>query len=351
MSEEGDDSAPGWEAIDSALAGLYGQREPERHYGTVLKWILGGPDPCDGLSGYKVLDQGAPHWHIVTYGLTELYAKESEDPDESGWGFELTMRLRCAPEDEDVPAWALNFLQNIARYVFNTGNVFEAGHYMNLNGPIALEHETQIRAMCIAPAPLLQSPVDSPNGQFRFLQIVGITLDELEAMQAWSTTGVLDIMRARDPMLLTNLDRASTLDDRQAATAIEEGRKRDGSSQGGSFTSSLSWELEGPAITITMGALAVPDFKRLLAGRLPYGRPFYIAGPEQQLIVEPGDQLLPSPDGINLTLKLPDAAVEAMADLEARRGRYTWPAAPGLTIVIEPTEIKDRDGGVIEVIG
>jgi len=34
-----------------------------------------------------------PHWHIVGYGMSELYAKETDDPEESGWGFELTFRV------------------------------------------------------------------------------------------------------------------------------------------------------------------------------------------------------------------------------------------------------------------
>src|SRR5262245_60213614 len=119
MSEQRDDSSPGWEAIDGALRPLYGDQQP-RHYGTVIKWMIGGPDPLDGISAYKRTD----HWHFISYGLTELYSKESEDRNVSGHGFELTFRLRCRPEDENPPVWALNFLQNLGRYVFQTGNVF-----------------------------------------------------------------------------------------------------------------------------------------------------------------------------------------------------------------------------------
>jgi hypothetical protein len=174
-----DDSAPGWDAIDAALAELYGDREPDRHYGTVMRWSLGGDDPLDGLSAYKITDEGPAHWHVVSYGMTELYDKESDDPDESGWGFEFTMRVACDPEDDEPPAWALNFLQNIGRYVFNTGNVFAAGHHMNINGPIALDHDTKIRAIAFSDPPKLPVEVESPHGTFGFLHVVGITLDEL----------------------------------------------------------------------------------------------------------------------------------------------------------------------------
>ena len=83
--------APGWDAIDEALAGAYGDQEP-KHYGTIIKYSLGGPDPLDGVSVYE--HAGPPaHWHYVSYGLSELYQKESEDLELSGWGIELTFRL------------------------------------------------------------------------------------------------------------------------------------------------------------------------------------------------------------------------------------------------------------------
>ncbi|KAG1244126.1 hypothetical protein G6F66_015670 [Rhizopus arrhizus] len=38
----------------------------------------------------------------------------------------------------------MNLLQNLARYVFGSGNVFEDGHHLNANGPIALETGTRL---------------------------------------------------------------------------------------------------------------------------------------------------------------------------------------------------------------
>ena len=351
VSDEEDDQAPGWEAIDAALDPLYGGREPDRHYGTVLRFSLGGDDPLDGLSAYKVTDRGPAHWHIVSYGMTELYEKVSDDPDESGWGFEFTMRVRCDQSDEDPPMWALNFLQNIARYVFKTGNVFAPGHYMNINGPIALDTDTKICAISFAEPPVLPSSLDSPHGKFGFLHVVGNTLDEHDAMKAWTTTGVHELMRARDPMLLTDLERHSILDDPETATAVEEGRKRDGSSQGGSFVSSLGWEEKGGGLVLRLGAMGVRDFGRLLEGRTRFERAFYIAGPDQQLIIAPAEEAGWEIEGPNVTLNVPEAAVAALESLPAKRGTYQWPELPGLTVIIEPTEVKDADGNVVETIG
>ena len=67
----------GFDAISERLALLY-PNQKERHYGTVIKYALGGKDPLDGISVYKS-EKGMPHWHYISYGFTELYEKESED--------------------------------------------------------------------------------------------------------------------------------------------------------------------------------------------------------------------------------------------------------------------------------
>ena len=97
------DDAPGWAAIDEALRPIYGAREPY-HVGTIVPYALGGPDPIHGISAYKNLEP-APHWHFVTYGLSELWAKGSSDREISGFGFELTFRPLCDKEDTKPPNW------------------------------------------------------------------------------------------------------------------------------------------------------------------------------------------------------------------------------------------------------
>lgn len=88
--------APGWEAIDGALRTIYGDTEP-LHWGTIIPAMLGGNDPLQGISAYRSDFGGKAHWHFVTYGYSELYAKESEDKDVSGFGYEMTIRV-IAPE-------------------------------------------------------------------------------------------------------------------------------------------------------------------------------------------------------------------------------------------------------------
>src|SRR5690606_5975984 len=196
--------ASGWEAIDSALAPLYGSQTP-KHYGALIGYELGGPDPIRGISAYKRIDP-VPHWHFITYGFSELYDKESDNKDVSGWGFELTMRLKTDPGSEEPPTWTLNFLQNLARYVFNSGNVFSNGDYLNANGAIAAGSESLIRSVAFIHDPELP-PIETPNGHMEFLQVVGVTDDEELAIKQWNALEVLEVFREHLPLLLTDLDR------------------------------------------------------------------------------------------------------------------------------------------------
>lgn len=82
--------APGWNAIDKLCDKVYPNQKNPKHYGTMIKWIFGGNDPLDGISVYD----GGDYWHFITYGLSELYEKESEDKEWSGYGMEFTLKLK-----------------------------------------------------------------------------------------------------------------------------------------------------------------------------------------------------------------------------------------------------------------
>jgi len=49
----------------------------------------------------------------------------------------------------------LDFLQNIARYVYSTGNRLDVHHQIDLNGPTALGEDTEIRAIALVMDPQL----------------------------------------------------------------------------------------------------------------------------------------------------------------------------------------------------
>lgn len=354
--DEDEDLSPGWDAISGALERLYPGQEP-KHYGTLVKWMLGGPDPLDGVSVWKRMSP-VPHWHFVTYGLSELYAKESDDPDTSGYGFELTFRLACnaAETEAEPPAWAINFLQNLARYVFKSGNVFDDGHWMTANGPIALERETLICSMGFAFDPELPA-IDTPNGRMRFIQVVGLTLDEERAAKQWQTRKLLDVLLPNMPLWVTDLARPSLLDDAAVRAQVDEGAQRDGSSSAYLFTDVLGWKvhkrlLRSPVTEITMGARQVDELVTLLPLRLPFGRDFRLAGREGSVLFERADANSVSEDDGNLTLRLSDDAVRDLArTLQPLVGTYTLDSLDGVRWQVQKTAIKDAEGKVVRTIG
>ncbi|MGW4464816.1 suppressor of fused domain protein [Micromonospora sp. NPDC004704] len=217
--------APGWAAIDARLAELYPDVKP-KHYGTLHRFALGGPDPLDGVSFYQRVEP-VPHWHIIGYGMSELYAKETENPDESGWGFEFTIRITRDTGDTAPPIWAANLLQNLARYLISSGNRFEPGHHINANGPIRQDHETALTALTFVEDPELGT-IPTPHGRVQFLQVVGLTTDEYAQARQRGTNGLLTMLGERQPLLITDLNRPSVTDDQASRTPSEAGRGNDG---------------------------------------------------------------------------------------------------------------------------
>ncbi|MFW5415552.1 suppressor of fused domain protein [Nocardiopsis sp. CNT-189] len=208
MTEE-EDTAVGRQAIGAALERIYGDAVP-LHAGTEHPWALGGPDPIDGIDFYPRTEP-VPHWHLVGYGMTELYTKQTDDPAESGWGFEFTVRVARAPEDERPPMWAAVLLQSLGRYVFRSGNPFAAGHTMRVGRPLGGPDSTsQVHALAFTEDPELGA-IGTPHGRVRFLQVVGLTLDEYEAARGGNAAEVLRALEPRLPLYITDIGRGSLL--------------------------------------------------------------------------------------------------------------------------------------------
>jgi len=165
------------------------------------------------------------HWHLVTYGLSELHSKQSRDKDLSGWGFELTFRVL----DEETPRWAVDFLASLAGYVWSSRHPFAEGHNLDLSGPIRLGGDSHLTAAMIVEDPVLGS-LAGPFGMVQFLQVVGLTAGELELCRAWNTDGVRELLARDDPLLVTRLDRPAIDDDPRWVDEIQRRTREEGSS-------------------------------------------------------------------------------------------------------------------------
>lgn len=204
-----EDDAVGWLEIDKEFERLYPNQEP-KHFAPAISYMLGGEHPLDGVSIYESKKQ-TDHFHFVTYGFSELYYDENKIEDEfSKWGFELTFKLKPFAEDNGNPSWVIALLQNIAKYVFDSGNWFEEFHYMPANGPIRLDTETDITALVIVADPEIEKK-QTPHGELSFLQIVGITSAEYEAIKENPGTveELVHKLKENNPLLITDLTRKS----------------------------------------------------------------------------------------------------------------------------------------------
>lgn len=205
------EDAVGWVAIDKALDKIYAKEEG-RHYGPLcgIHFMAGGNDPIDGVTIYDA-EKPSPHKHIVSYGMSQLYYdEESAGAEFSKWGFEFTMRIAPFEEDETDPLWAVGLMNNLARYVYQSGRWFEENQFIPANGPIRLNTKTNITGLiCILDPDL--GKISTPNGEVSFIQLVGITIKELEFLQQnpnqQSVKQLADELRKDNPKLITDLNR------------------------------------------------------------------------------------------------------------------------------------------------
>ncbi|KIX22932.1 riboflavin biosynthesis protein [Flavobacterium sp. 316] len=206
-----EEDSVGWLSIDASLEKIYGKTEP-RHYGPLcgLHYVAGGTDPIDGASIYDSEKQEL-HRHIISYGMSDLYYNEEKAGEEfSKWGFEFTFRLKPFEDDKNDPLWAVQVMNNLARYVYKSGNWFEENHFIPANGPIRLNTETKITGFVIALDPEL-GKINTPHGEVSFLQLVGITENEVEKLNANPTTTEVEKLilelKKDNPLLITDLNR------------------------------------------------------------------------------------------------------------------------------------------------
>jgi suppressor of fused-like protein len=196
----------GWEALQAHFDRLF-PNAPRQGFGTVRRYAEGGPDPLDHVAAY---DRDA-FWHFVTFGFSELAEKENDNPDVSGFGFELSFRLRKVGESKSPPTWAVVFLQTLARYVFRNSAPFEHAHYINWGGAITDKVPTELSALAFADDPELGT-VPTPNGRVAFLAVIPVVASDYARIAERDEPELLTAALSRDHHLyITDTGRRSLL--------------------------------------------------------------------------------------------------------------------------------------------
>lgn len=206
--KEDDEWAPGWEAIDAEFDRLYPGQKPA-HYGTNIqsRAMLGGDEYLDGFSVY---DMGNGCRHIVTYGMTELYADEKAFGGEySRWGYEMTLKLKADSAEECM--WALDMLSNLARYTYTSERWFEPFECIHGGTPLHAGTDSKITSLITVADTSAQS-LDTLNGKVDFIQLVGITEEEYQAIQQdlENIHKLIELMKQDNPDLVTDINRTKS---------------------------------------------------------------------------------------------------------------------------------------------
>lgn len=352
------------------------------YYGTLIPGFLGGNDPLDGVEIWKS-DKGCPHWLYVTYGFTDLYPDDDADNDDtddnnddtddsdrtndddsddiddendtdnsdgqvSGYGFELTFRLKRGSEDTP-PAWPVNLLQNLARYVFSTGNTFDSGHYLNANGPIALETDTHLTCLGFLADPEL-GVIDTVNGSMIFLEAIGITEDELNAMMCWNGERFLSELTRQVPYGISDLSRTTLMDQPDFRRVWEQGVARDGSSTGVLYLPEMAARLENDKGCLQLGAGHIDQILTLLKARIGKSRSFALQCDETVVCFKCAQQPDIDTDAEALVISLTQENLnEIFQLLKPHIGIHHMKTIP-LTIEVIPTHIRDNDGKIVQTI-
>ena len=202
-----EESAPGLDAIQAKEKEIYGNQEAT-HIATAIPYGLGGEDPLWAVD-YFVSEKHEKHFHHISLGFTNLFYDEQFAKDDiNGFGFELTFRHLPLAGDRETIMWPAGILQNIARYVFDTQNVFDDYHYISANGPLKLGIESDVTAIVFYTDPEM-GVIDSPHGHLKFLQIYGITTQEYEDLQTekYQVEELVAKHKQYNPLLITDLKR------------------------------------------------------------------------------------------------------------------------------------------------
>jgi suppressor of fused-like protein len=263
-----------------------------------------------------------PAWHLVTLGLADM-------------GCELTLRL--PRPDEEPPTWAVDFLLSLAAYARRSGHGFADGHQIDLRGPIKLDSETAITAAAVTLDPALRM-----LGEVAFLQFVGLTADELELCRSWRTAAVVGLLRQRDQLLTTELDRPSLMDDPALREVAEAGVAAEGSSLDELGVASLEWRWRGRGkrrvLMVTLGAGAATALGPALRRKLTHpGATFIVVGDagELRFVVGPASGARWRFEDDAVVIQVAADSVESLAALfDGRAGSGSVPDLAGLRFTV-----------------
>lgn len=179
------ESTAGWDAITATFEKYYPGQVAPLHFAPEVPWDLGGPDPLDGISVYD----GKDFFHFVTFGLSELYEKESDNMAYSGYGLEFTVKLAkkgLGSTRDEVNRELRNMaqiLQNLARLIFRDEKKFAPDEYIYTGQTRGIDAEGTSNLVGFILRLDDAGVVETPNGWVKFTELIGVTEAELQGIK------------------------------------------------------------------------------------------------------------------------------------------------------------------------
>jgi len=141
---------------------------------TQTQYWLNGPDPLDFISIYINDDLGSSsHYHYVSLGLSDLYGDErihkrvKSTEEFSGYGFELTIRVKKSVNDRQPPIWPIKLMQALARYTYNHGALLDVGDHI----PNVLKQFNSNLKHLLVTEDFVLKRAETKYGRLKFLQV------------------------------------------------------------------------------------------------------------------------------------------------------------------------------------
>jgi hypothetical protein len=163
----------------------------------------------------------------VSYGLSELFEKTSEDAAVSGFGFELSLRIPASGE-QTPPTWPLRLLQALGHHALEQGGGFDSGHVLNLGAPLVPDdsdgpRDCALTGLICLPDPLL-GKINTVHGSLLFLRLFGVTPDELESLGELELGHLVACIAELSPLAITDPTRRSFADDPELGKVVKRYR-------------------------------------------------------------------------------------------------------------------------------
>lgn len=284
----------------------------------------------DGVTiAFALLNKSRMHWHLLTFGLALD-------------GLELSLRVVKAKDELAPPAWPVALLSALIKRAKSRQLSADTNQVVVPSEGIAPplpdgEAATDLSGLIFTIDPDAGKLV-TPHDKAPVLLCVPVTRDEVRAVREWSPSGLIEVLAKSDPLLITDLERASLLQSPRARAVIDQRMEREGSSLSAITAEHSEFVSSAKKTTWKLSADAMDTLISLLKGRTGHLRSFSVNSPDAQVHVESAHAPGFSVEGKTLTLKLSlVAARQLRSTLRAKSGTYPVDFLPGFEFAVEGT--------------